>query len=305
MNSTLAILAAGLGTRFGGGGAKQLEPLGPSGETLIDYSIHDALRAGFDRVVLIVRPEQEPEFKSTVVTRWNNRTKVTLEHQQPRDAPVKKAWGTAHATLCIANAVDGPFAIINGDDFYGREAIAIAAVFCNAALRSAGDGAFTPDYAVVGFPVANTLRTGSAVSRAILHSDAEDRLVSIEEARIVPGPDGIVAQSIGDSNTHGITPDTPVSMNMWGFTPAVFPQLERAFRVFAEQHRENSEAEFLLPHFVGKLVEEGSARVRVLRGTGSPTGITHPDDRESVREYLRDAVQRGDYRSPLWGSNSS
>ena len=301
MPLTLVGLAAGMGSRFGG--PKQLEPLGPGGETMLDFSIHDALRAGFDRVVLVIQPAMHDVFERGVVARWSSRVPVQLVHQDPdalpagmeRPASRRKPWGTGQAVLAAAPAVDTAFAVVNGDDFYGRAAYEGLAAFLRAPL-----GGALPVHAVVGFPLAATLSEAGSVNRALLDVTSDGWLSRIEEVVGIEaaGRDGRVKGEGGE--TRLIPGSAPVSMNMWGFTPDIFSTLTEAFVSFLDHHAGDERAEFLLPAHIGQLVQRRRARVRVLPGKGPWCGITHREDRARVASALRAHVERGEYPRPLW-----
>ena len=300
MPLTLVGLAAGTGSRFGG--PKQLEPLGPDGEMILDFSIHDALRAGFDRVVLVIQSGMHDVFERGVAARWRPRLAVELVHQEldalpagmARPASRRKPWGTGHAVLAAAPAVDVPFAVVNGDDFYGRAAYEALAAFLGAPPAGA-----IPVHAVVGFPLAETLSEAGSVNRALLEVTPDGWLSRVEEVvGIEPaGHDGRVR---ADGATRLIPGSAPVSMNMWGLAPDVFATLGEAFVSFLERHAGDERAEFFLPAHVEELVRRGRARVRVLRGSGPWCGVTHPEDRASVAGSLRAHVERGEYPRPVW-----
>ena len=291
-NLTLVGLAAGAGSRFGG--PKQLEPLGPAGETILDFSIHDAVRAGFGKVVLVIRDEMRPAFEAGVAARWRGTVPVELvaQHVGPGrdpasgvDAPWRtKPWGTGHAVLSAMGAVDGPFAVANADDYYGASAWEALAEYLRALPATA------PWYAAVGFPLADTLTEAGTVNRAVLRTTPDGMLTSIEEVT------GIARDG------SGIPLDTPVSMNLWGFTPRLFPALHSAFTLFAMLGEGDDRSELFLPTFVNALVAGGQGEVKVLRGAGPWCGVTYPADTERVRSTLRELVERGEYPSPVWGS---
>jgi len=282
MASTLLGLAAGLGTRFGG--PKQLEPIGPCGETILDFSLFDARRAGFERAVLVVREEHRPAFERGLVARWRGRMPVELVTQRT-DPPRTKPWGTGHAVLSAAGALGGPFAVVNADDFYGRDSYRVLGDF----LRPLRDD--DPTYAAVGFPLGETLSDTGTVSRALLGATSDGWLRHAEEIREI-APDGSVGGRV-------IPHDALVSMGMWGFTPAVVSQLVEGFRAFREAHRAD-DAEFFLPSLVDAVVSSGRARMRVLRGGGRWVGMTYPEERSHVAAALAALVARGDYPSPVW-----
>ena len=298
---TLLALAAGLGSRFGG--PKQLAPLGPSGETILDYSIRDAVRAGFGAVVLVIRPELRDAFERGLVARWRPHLPVTLVEQTlaQRVEPAvtaegrTKPWGTGHAVLAAADALAEPFAVVNGDDYYGRGAYQVLGDF----LRGVRDD--EPSYAVVGFPLGATLSEAGGVNRAVLDVAPDGRLVHVEEVigieRTADG-DGVVRRS--DGTERHIPKRTLVSMNMWGFTPAVLPQLTEGFGAFLRARGGEPKSEFLLPDYVQELIDAGRATVRVPTGEGPWFGMTHPEDREHVSRALTGLVERGEYPSPVW-----
>jgi hypothetical protein len=292
MTLTLLGLAAGMGSRFGG--PKQLAPLGPNGETFLDFSVHDALAAGFDAVTLVIRAELRDAFERGLVARWRHRVPVTLVEQRI-EPPRTKPWGTGHAVLSAASALRGPFAVVNGDDFYGRDAYRTLGAFL------AERGAREPDYAVVGFPLGVTLSAAGGVNRAVLTTGADGLLATAEEVRGIeatPRGDGVVRDATGAERV--ISAATPVSMNMWGFTPAVLPELDAGFQAFRDAHPHDERAEYLLPEVVESLAADGRARVHVLPGHGPWFGMTYPEDRPNVAAGLGDLVARGGYPSPVW-----
>ena len=295
---TLVGLAAGMGSRFGG--PKQLEPLGPGGETMLDFAIHDALRAGFTRVVLIVREQMREAFEVGVMTRWQARIPVQLVFQEldlalPPGAPTperSKPWGTGHALLAVREAVSGPFAVVNADDFYGAQAYQVLADF----LRAAPDPQL---HAVVGFPLSETLTEAGGVNRGVLRVTPDgwlehvEEVIGIERAGAEPGAGGRARTA--DGGERHLPGDALVSMNMWGFTPTILRQLEEGFHTFHAAHGTEAKSEYLLPTRVEELIRLGEARVRVLEGEGPWCGVTYPEDRESVKEVLEGLVREGRY----------
>lgn len=298
---TLLALAAGLGSRFGG--PKQLAPLGPSGETILDFSIRDAVRAGFGAVVLVIRPELRDAFERGLVARWSPHLAVTLVEQSLDQRVVPdvaaegrtKPWGTGHAVLAAAEALGEPFAVVNGDDYYGRAAYQTLGDF----LRGVRDD--EPSYAVVGFPLGATLSEAGGVNRAVLDVAPDGRLLHVEEVvgieRTAQG-DGVVRRP--DGAERHIPARTLVSMNMWGFTPAVLPQLTEGFGAFLRARGGEPKSEFLLPDYVQQLIDGGRAAVHVPAGAGPWFGMTYPEDREHVSRALSALVTRGEYPSPVW-----
>jgi len=288
---TLVGLAAGAGSRFGG--PKQLEPLGPGGETMLDFAIHDALQAGFNAVVLIVRREMREAFERGVMSRWSDRIPISLVYQ---DVPAgRKPWGTVDAVLAAAPQLPGAFGVVNADDYYGAQAYRELHTFLRAASAHAAE------YAVVGFPVAETLSESGGVTRALLRTTPDGWLEHIEEMfEIQRQGNGTILSRAADGGMRAMRGDSLVSLNMWGFTPAVFPQLERGFTAFRHAHRDDPRAELPLPTLVGSLVRERHARVRVLHGAGPWCGVTYLADRETVASVLGDLVDRGEYPRPAW-----
>ena len=300
MTTTMLALAAGMGSRFGG--PKQLEPLGPAGETILDFSIHDAWRAGFDKVVLVIRRELREAFESSIVPRWRDRIAVALVEQSVDDLPPgftrppdrTRPWGTGQAILAARHEVEGRFAVVNADDFYGATAYRMLHEFF-----STGPDART--WANVGYPLRDTLTGSGGVNRALLRVGASGWLEQIEEIIDIEkvGDDGRYTARDGEPRT--IPGDALVSMNIWGFDQPLFDELDTGFRRFLAAHIAEPKSELVLPNFVQELVGDGRARVRVLRGTGPWAGVTHPEDKPSVAAVLRDLVERGEYPTPLWG----
>ncbi len=289
---TLVGLAAGAGSRFGG--PKQLEPLGPDGETMLDFAIHDALNAGFDAVVLIVREEMSDAFENGVVARWHERVPVSLAFQHVPDD--RKPWGTVDAVFSAADRITGPFAVVNADDYYGAGAYRELHAFLRRASLAA------TEYAVVGFPLTETLAESGGVTRGLMRVAPHGWLESIEEIfEVERRGDLIVARDAAGVGGE-IDDGALVSLNMWGFTPAIFPQLARGLVDFRYAHRADLSAELPLPTLVGQLVLKREARVRVLRGEGPWCGVTHPADRPPVWRFLGGLIERGDYPSPLWAA---
>lgn len=297
MTLSLVILAAGMGSRFGG--PKQLAPLGPSGENLMDYAAFDALRAGFSELVVVTRAELLGEVRAVFERGAGARVPVHYVLQRLDDLPAgcrvdaarTKPWGTGQAVLAAERAVGGPFAVVNADDFYGAKSYSLAAAF----LRSVADEP-TPTYGVVGFPLGETLSDRGAVTRARLDTADGPWLAHVEELRGITSHEG--EPRIGE---HRLSRGQLVSMNMWAFTPALFPTLRAAFGDFVRTHGNDTSAEFLLPTFVEGLIGAGQARVRVIPGGGPWVGVTHPEDAPLVRETIAGWVSEGAYPTPLWG----
>jgi hypothetical protein len=299
MSLSLVVLAAGVGSRYGG--PKQIDRVGPGGATLLDYAAFDARRAGFDRVVLVVREGMEADVRDAVGDRIARHVPVAYAVQGSAlpagFAPPPgrtKPWGTGHATLAAAPLLDGPFAVINADDFYGAGSYRVLAEY----LRRPQDGA-VPEFAIVGFPLATTLSPDGPVSRGVCAVDDEGFLVSIREVLKVE-PDGENAREIDASGGRPIPGATPVSLNFWGFTAALLPALEEGFRRFLDENAGSISAEYFLLSAVQSLVDAGSARVRVLGGGGPWGGLTYPGDRPRLAALLESLTSRGEYPRDLW-----
>lgn len=297
MTLTLVVLAAGLGSRFGG--LKQLEPVGPGGATLMDYSVYDAVRAGFERVVFVIRPEMQEAFDSTIGARYRHRLAVTAVTQRPEDLPAgftlppdrKKPWGTGQALLAAREEVTGPFAVLNADDFYGREAFAEVAEF----LR-------TPQaidtFAVVGYRLDLTASREGGVNRALLELDRRGHLAHIVEVKnLAPASPGRFRGEV-EAEPRIVPADALVSMNLWGLTPAVFPRLLRGFEAFLSRHP-GPRAEYYLPEAIQEMLSEGGVAVQVLPTESRWCGMTHPGDRARVEQFLRERVAVGEYPAEL------
>ena len=294
---TLIILAAGMGSRYGG--LKQLDPVGPGGETIVDYSIYDALRSGFGKLVFVIRRDLEVPFQETIGARFEKRLPVKYMFQELDQLPAgfsvparrTKPWGTGQAILAATAAVYEPFAVINADDFYGANSFRVLAEH----LRSGGD-----DYAMVGFPLRKTFSEFGSVARGACRVNAAGFLQTVTELTKIE-PNGDAARYTDDQGAvHPLSGDETVSMNMWGFTPTLFGQLREAFTAFLQTNGENERAEFYIPSVVNALIHAGRARCRVLRTTDSWFGVTYREDRPRVIESVRALIVRGDYPERLW-----
>ena len=293
----LLVLAAGMGNRYGG--LKQIDPVGPGGETIIDYSIYDALRAGFGKVVFVIRKDIEQAFKQAVGVRFEREIAVEYVFQeldrlpQGFSAPAGRTrpWGTLHAVLMASGTIDGPFAVINADDFYGPGGYRMLAHH----LQSG-----TSDYTMVGFVLRNTLSDFGAVSRGVCRTDDNDFLKGIVELTNIER-DGVHARNTDSTGRiTTLSGDEVVSMNMWGFTPRVFGQFRDHFEKFLRSSGLGLRAESYLPSTVNELVLAGQAGVKVLRTNDSWAGVTYREDHPRVVETIRDLIDRGDYPDRLW-----
>ncbi len=302
MSLTLLVLAAGMGSRYGG--LKQIDPVGPGGETLLDYSVHDAVRAGFDRVVFIVRGDMEADFRDAVGRRIERRVAVEYCRQElemvpgwfsiPPERP--KPWGTGHAVLAARDAIGGNFAAVNADDFYGAGSYRKLAGH----LRQAADSG-RGDYGMVGFRLRETLSDHGTVARGVCRSRQGLLEQVVELTRIAKSGEGAV-HSDPRGPDHNLSGDELVSMNMWGFTPSIFDHLDRAFARFLRERGGEHGAEFMIPTLVNELVAAGRVKVRVLRSADSWFGVTYRKDRHRVTSRIRELVRGGAYPERLWAS---
>ena len=302
MKPTLLILAAGMGSRYGG--LKQIDPMGPSGETLLDYSVFDALRAGFDRAVFVIRPDFEQAFRERVLARFAGRIETALAFQTLDRLPEgfsvppgrEKPWGTTHAILCAREVVEAPFAMINADDFYGRDSFAVLGKrLAEVSLDSTG-------YCMVGFTLAGTLSDHGTVARGVCRTDSSGFLTDIQELTGVGLVAGAGLEGTGlEGAKVSLTGEEPVSMNMWGFTPRVFPQLEADFWEFLAARGGEAKSECYIPMTVGSLVRAGQATCEVLPTTSQWFGATYAEDKAAVQANLQELVTAGEYPASLWG----
>lgn len=298
MAPALVILAAGMGSRFGGD--KQLAAVGPAGETITDYLVYDALRAGFGDIVLVVREGIREQLAAALARRFGERVTFRFAMQRLDDvppgsrapAPRAKPWGTSHAVLAGGRGLGEPFGVVNADDLYGPAAFAALAAFLRAPQ--------SPDtHAIIGFPVRDTLTEHGAVNRGVCRVTGAGWLDRIREVRgIEPQGDG-AAYRDEDGGVHVLPGDTPVSMNMWGFAPSMVAELERRFATFLERHGADASAEYVLPGAVEDMVREGVARVRVITGPFRWWGVTYPADRAVVARAIEQLIKGGVYPARL------
>lgn len=307
MNPTLLILAAGMGSRYGG--LKQIEPFGPNGETLMDYSLYDALRAGFEKVVFVIRRDFEADFRESVGRKYEKKTQVEYVFQELTDLPPgftfpidrPKPWGTAHAVWAARSVVKEPFVSINADDYYGRTSFQLVAQ--HLARPSASQR--VPEYCMAGYRLSQTLSDHGAVARALCEVDGRGFLKNIIERTAIEASEAGPKFMDETGCLRILKGDEIVSMNIWGFPPSVFGQLERHFAKFLKTHNRSREtSEFYLPVAVDQILKEKSAKVRVLPTPDPWFGVTYQDDRAPVVRNMRGLVERGEYPSPLWGGGS-
>ncbi len=302
MKPTLIVLAAGMGSRYGG--LKQMDPMGPNGETVLDYSVFDAIRAGFGKVVFVIREDFAEAFREGVGARFAERIEVDYAFQQLDDLPAgfavpadrAKPWGTAHAVRAARDVVAGPFAVINADDFYGADAYRVIAEW----FAAHGGRDDRSHYSMVGYPLRNTLSEHGSVNRGICRTDAGQLLEDVEEVvEIARGDDGVARGKRLDGSILEIAPDSPVSMNFWGFTPEFFGQLEEHFRAFLEEKGGELKSECYIPTVVDDLISRGAADCRVLETSANWFGVTYPEDKPHVVESIAALIEQGSYPTPL------
>ena len=302
--TALVILAAGIGSRFGGG-IKQLAPVGPSGEIIMDYSIHDAIEAGFDKVVFIIRRDIEEDFRRIIGDRIEKLIPVEYAFQDINDLPEgfsvpegrTKPWGTGQAVLAARDVINEPFVVINADDYYGKNGF----VAMHEALVNASETGDVEEIYLAGFILKNTLSDNGGVTRGICSQDEDGNLTGIEETKnIIRTDSGSGAAAMTDEGLVDIDADSLVSMNMWGLMPSFVDALREGFPKFLAGIKEGDiKAEYLLPIIIDGMLQEGKARVHVLRTEDRWFGVTYREDKDSVRDAFAELVKNGVYESPL------
>ena len=298
---SLLVLAAGMGSRYGG--LKQIDKLGPCGETIIDYSIYDAIEAGYNRVVFVIRKSIEQDFKECIADKYEGRIQVDYVLQELENIPSGftlpaervKPWGTGHAILMAKDKIDGFFTVINGDDFYGKDAFRVSMDYLR--QLSVQD---TGSYAMVAYQLNKTLSENGAVSRGVCCVDANQHLVNVEEHTRLQYQDGNIVNIGDDGNVEIMDADTLVSMNFWCFHPSVFEHLQTMFTAFLTANIKNVKSEFYIPFVVDTLIKTGKAHVKVLSSDAQWYGVTYREDREYVQEKLKEMSKAKIYPSPLW-----
>ena len=303
MKPTLLLLAAGMGSRYGG--LKQLDGLGPNGETIMDYSIYDAIQAGFGKIVFVIRKDFEDQFREKILAKYEGHIPAELCFQS-LDAVLEgflgpegreKPWGTNHAVLMAKDIIKEPFCVINCDDFYNRDCFKVIGKF----LSELPEGSKN-NYAMVGFRVGNTLSENGTVARGICSKDDAENLTTVVERTEIMRVDGKVSYKDEDGKWVAVEDNTPVSMNVWGFTPDYFEYSEAYFKEFLSdpKNMENLKAEFFIPLMVNKLINDGIATVKVLDTTSKWFGVTYAADRPSVVARIQSLIDEGVYPSKLF-----
>jgi UTP-glucose-1-phosphate uridylyltransferase len=301
MKPSLLILAAGIGSRYGS--LKQMDEFGPSGETLIDYSVFDAFRAGFHKVTFVISRNMENEFREIFSKRYQDKIEVHYVLQEIEDVPEGiqvsthriKPWGTGHAVLVVASKINEPFAVLNGDDFYGAESFKILFSYLSSLDKA------DKRYCLVGYKLSRTLSEHGYVSRAICELDEEGYLKSIVERTHVLKIQGKIAYQDEEGTMIPIEEDPIVSTNLMGFTPSVFSHLEFYFERFIQKHSQNAKTEFFLPDILNQIIQSHKARVKVLKTEENWFGVTYKEDKTAVTKKIQDLVHQGIYPENLWG----
>ena len=299
MKPTLFVLAAGMGSRYGG--LKQIDGLGPNGETIMDYSVYDALRAGFGKVVFVIRKDFEEAFREVVISKYADKVPCEVCFQSVDKVPEgctynperTKPWGTNHAVLMAKGLINEPFAVINADDFYGRESFQVLADYLKSVEGTKGK------YCMVGYRVANTLSENGSVSRGVCATDENGYLTDVvERTKIEKVGDKIIYTEDGVDTE--IAPNSPVSMNMWGFTPEYFEYVEKAFVEFLQARGQELKSEFYIPTLVNDMIRSGKATCKVLDTTSKWFGVTYAEDRPQVVMKINNLVREGVYPEKLF-----
>ncbi len=300
MKPTLLVMAAGMGSRYGG--LKQIDPVGPSGEIIIEYSIYDAIRAGFGKIVFVVRREFEDAFREAIGAKAASKIDIEYTYQEmdrcigDHKIPEgrEKPWGTGHAILVAKELINEPFAVINADDFYGADAFNIMSAFLSRENASAGD------YSMVGYPLRNTLSDHGSVSRGVCQCSDQGLMQKVVEHTDIEkvGTDGVC--QMPDGSQKQLSGDVIVSMNFWGFQPQIFDHLDEQFKEFLQERGSELKSEFYIPSVVDRLVTESLATVKVLETSGSWFGVTYKQDKPIVAASIKALVESGVYPENLW-----
>jgi hypothetical protein len=306
--TTLLILAAGLGSRYGG--LKQVDPVGPNNATILDYSLYDAWKTGFSNATLVIQPHMEEQMRERLAPRLDGRMTLEFAYQTLYDVPEtftvpktrEKPWGTGHAVLAARNTVKNPFAVINADDFYGRKSFDLLNNFLRTSQNP--DSPPPPTYVIAAYRLASTLSPHGSVSRGVCTENDNGFLLHVDEKTDIHlGSDGAPVCNNGDGTTSKLAPQTPVSLNTWGFTPMFFEQLESLFAKFLGEHGNEAKTEFYLPAAVAELIQNGKAQVRVEHTPETWFGVTYREDKPKVQEKIRHLINHGIYPENLWANS--
>lgn len=300
MKPTLFVLAAGMGSRYGG--LKQLDGLGPNGETIMDYSIYDAIRGGFGKLVFVIREYFEQDFRDKIISKYESHIPVEVVFQELDKLPAgftvpegrEKPWGTNHAVLMGKDVINEPFAVINADDFYGRDS------FATLGKQLSEMGGTKNDYCMIGYRIGNTLSESGSVARGVCETNAEGYLTGVVERTAIERLNGDIQFTDENGKTVVLEDNTPVSMNMWGFTPDYFTYSEEFFSDFLKKNMQNLKSEYFIPLMVNELITTGVARVKVLDTTSKWFGVTYAADRQGVVDKIQALVDAGEYPEKLF-----
>jgi len=302
-NITLVIMAAGMGSRYGG--LKQIDPIGPGGEIILDYSVYDAVKAGFNKVIFVIKEEIEKDFKEIIGNKFDGVVDIDFAYQDINNLPEGftvpegrvKPWGTGHAVLSCKGMIDGPFAVINADDYYGRETFEL---IYNELTKEKAEGD-KYEFCMVGFRVENTLTENGTVARGVCQTSEDGYLTDIVERTKIAIRDGKIMFTEDGENWIEIPEGTTVSMNCWGFTPVMMEELENRFTSFLERNKDNMlKCEYFLPFVVDELLKEDKAEVQVLSTKEKWYGVTYKEDKAVVVNAIREKVKEGEYPPCLW-----
>lgn len=298
MKPTLLVLAAGMGSRYGG--IKQMDSFGPSGETIIDYSIYDAIQSGYGKIVFIIREDFAEEFKNIFEPKLKGKIETEYVFQE-MDSYTNgfqipdgrtKPWGTAHAVLCAKDAINEPFAVINADDFYGRDAFEKSAKFLK-------QEANPQTYCIIGYQLSKTLSENGTVSRGVCETDSNNNLIGIVERIKVYREAGKIIYEEGERKTE-LSENTPVSMNFWGFDPSVFDFIQKLFLEFLDENGENIKSEFFIPIIGDAFIQAPGRKIKVITTSSQWFGVTYREDAPEVKASIESLIEEGAYPKKLW-----
>jgi len=305
MKPVLVVLAAGMGSRYGG--LKQMDKIGKCGEVLLDYSVFDAVKSGFEKIVFIIRHDIEKDFRELVLSRMESKVKCELAFQDPdslippdvfraaQEAGRTKPWGTGHALLCAADKIDAPFTVLNADDFYGREAFAVMGKHLCAVD--------TGEASIVPYKLDKTLSPVGTVARGVCGVTG-GFLTSVDELTSIEKKDGCIFNTAPDGSVRNLTPETPVSMNFWGFSPDILPAFKKYFedflKTFSADVKGQIKSECFIPKAVDHFIKQGICKVKVLSADSEWFGVTYKEDREAAVKKIEEMSAKGIYPSPLW-----